>query len=184
MSQRRKSYRRIAVAVLALTTLSGPSAFAQPIGGGTHDARQLDMHASTVVPPPVVHVYRDASAPDAVVVSPAAKTPVYQDLRSPDAIAQSPAPKGQNAHQDLRTPDAIAQSPAPQAGVIAGGPPAFPTVTDPLSKAAAPKAAASNDGDDGIGLVVPGIALALVLAGGAAFAVARTRTGGTARPAH
>jgi hypothetical protein len=148
-----KTMYRLAVSALATTALAAPAAFAMPIEPGTGtDARQKDMHASTVQAPAV-----------------------QQEYRSPDAIDQS-APKAPDVRQEQRSPDAVDAGPAPKPEAIPQGMPTWPvnpqTLPRPQEPAVAPT---SGDGGGGVDWTVPGIALAACLMLGAAFAVGRTR---------
>jgi hypothetical protein len=140
---------RLLVASLAVAALAAPAAVAQPI-----DARQKDMHASTVTKPEAAQ----------------------QDLRT-EASALPAYPSraaAKSAQADLRSENA---KPVPSSPRVLPGPPTWPTDPKPITPSKAP--AVADDGDGGgidLPVVLIAIAGALALAGGIGVMALRSRT--------
>ena len=137
----------IAAPLLALA-IAAPAAPAMPV-----DARQLDMHASTVVKPPAAQ----------------------QDLRSEatvDTRALNPQTRTAVAQQDLRTEAAAGESPAPEAPV---GLPTWPLDPKPIVPVSTDPVAVTGGGDEGIDWPLSGILIAAALLLGGTLGVAGTK---------
>jgi hypothetical protein len=171
----RSTLIRLAIASVATALVVAAPAAAMPIdpqGTALKDARQKDMHASTV------------QAPDG-----AAKTAV-KDARG-EASAAAGGTTTENAVKDARgeaaagggTGGGKAGGPVREPGFQ--GPPTWPMYPTPLPKPAQQPVVATDGGDD-IGIDVP-VAL-LILAGalalGGGMAVAGMKARAHTRPAH
>jgi hypothetical protein len=164
-----QSRKSILAVPLLIGAIAAPAvATAMPQGNGgypftpsytTAQARQMDMHASTVHQP----------------ASP------KQDLRSEAAADASRAPATAASHtvydgRDLRTEAAVDRTPAPEPPP---GLPNFPTNTQPLPRVAHQPVATATGGDgDGIDWPIAIIAMAgALLIGGTVGVAARSRFG-------
>ena len=156
------SHRKTLIAApLVALAIAAPAAPAMPAdeplrpttaGAVLKDARQLDMHASTVVKPPAAQ----------------------QDLRSEatvDTPSLSPQTRTAVAQQDLRTEAAAGESPAPEAPV---GLPTWPVDPKPIVPVSTEPVAVTG-GDEGIDWPLSGILIAAALLLGGTLGVAGTK---------
>ena len=147
--QHRKTLSGLIVAPLVIAAIAAPAAPALPA-----DARQLDMHASTV---------QKAEA-------------AKQDLRSENAADSSRVPVNPQTstpapHQDLRSEAAADKSPVPAPPI---GLPVWPRNPEPLTPVSQ-EPVATGGGDDGIEWPLSGIVIAAALLLGGTLGVAGTR---------
>jgi hypothetical protein len=158
----RTTLPRLLIASLAAAALAAPAATAMPAdaAGTPKDARQADMHASTVTAP----------------------KPAIQDLRTEAAADQSrPLVRSPHLVQDLRT-EAVADQSRPlvrSAHLV--GPPTWPAHPQPI----AAQAPSVDGGGNGGGDDVPVLLIAVIggtLAIGAGMAATSLRI--RARTAH
>ena len=195
MTQRRKTHRRIlhrlALASLAALSIGAPVASAGPIdpvgtGTTTQDARQQDMHASTVQKSDEVVVVRDARGESAAGGGTPDKVVVVRDARGESAAG------GGTTDKVVVVRDARGESAA--GGGTAGGPvreprvpgpPTWPVDPTPIPQPEQQPVATGGNDDIGIDLPVALLILAgtLALGGGLAVAAMKARAN-TTRTAH
>ena len=160
--QHSKSRKGLFVAPLVMAAIAAPVASAMPIdeplrpttaGAVLKDARQLDMHASTVTKP--------EAAP--------------QDLRSEatvDATPVNPQTHKPAAQQDLRSENAVGNPAMPETPL---GLPVWPRDPKPIVPVAQEPVATTGGGDDGIEWPLSGILIAGALLAGGTLGVAGTK---------